>query len=302
MSYAICSTLYATTINSSTPLIPYSVTSSVDQPRVALVLGGGGARGAAHLGVIDVLEKAGVPIDLVVGTSIGSLVGALYADNPHSAEVSQILLNTNKKQLLNFSLLNIFRGPFSNLGIENYVLKEVHAKQINDLKIRYIAIATDLATGETVPLYNGQVDDAVAASMALPPFFPALDVDGKTLIDGGMSDPVAVDVAKLYHPKIIIAVSIAETVPIRSHNLFAMDIYHRAQLLQRANFDKRSALGADVFIHPDVGQVGVFDNSQEYLLVDNGAKAAYQALPQICALLKANHIPSHCDAILKTMK
>lgn len=301
MPFLICSSLFATTINNASPLIPYAVTSSDNQPRVALVLGGGGARGAAHLGVINVLEKAGVPVDLIVGTSIGSLVGALYADNPNSAAVSQILLNTNKKQLLNFSLFHIFRGPFSNIGIEDYVLKEIQAKQINNLKIKYVAVATDLNSGETVPLYSGQVDTAVAASMALPPFFPALNVNGRTLIDGGMSDPVPVDVAKLYHPKIIIAVSIAETPPIHSHNVFAMDIYHRAQLWQRANFDKKSASGADVYIHPDVGQTGTFDNSKEYLLVQNGEAATYQALPQICALLKANHIPSRCDSVLRNL-
>ncbi len=295
------SLLFYSTVNASSELIPQSVTAGTVQPRVALVLGGGGARGAAHLGVLSVLQQAGVPIDLIVGTSIGSMVGALYADDPNADSVSQILFTTHKNQLLNFNLLNIYHGPFSSDGIENYVSKEVHAKQFSDLKIKFIAVATDSDTGATVPLYSGQINDAVAASMALPPFFPSLNMDGKSLIDGGMSDPVPVDIAKLYHPKIIIAVSIAESVPAVTNNISAMDNYKRAELIQRENFDKKSAHGADVFIHPDVGQTGVFDDSHEYMLAQNGAKAAEQALPQICALLKANHIQSHCDAVLSKM-
>lgn len=293
------SILFYSTVNASSKLIPNSVTTAAVQPRVALVLGGGGARGAAHLGVISVLQQAGVPIDLIVGTSIGSMVGAMYADDPDADAVSKILFTTRKNQLLNFHLFNIYHGPFSSDGIENYVSKEVHVKQFSDLKIKFVAVATDLNTGDTVPLYAGQINDAVAASMALPPFFPALNYDGKTLIDGGMADPVPVDIAKLYHPKIIIAVSIAENVPSLMSNLSAMDNYKRAQLIQRENFDKKSATGADVFIHPDVGQTGVFDDSHDYLLAQNGADATEQVLPQICALLKANHIPSHCDAMLK---
>ncbi len=268
---------------------------SVKQPRVALVLGGGGARGAAHLGVISVLEKAGVPIDLIVGTSIGSLVGALYADDPNSADVTRLLFNTKKNQLLNFSLFNMYRGPFSNIGIENYIFHDVRAKQFKDLKIKFIAVATDLNSGETVPLSSGPIDSAVAASMALPPFFPSLNLNGRTLIDGGMSDPVPVDIAKEFHPKVIIAVSIAETVPPLVDTPSAMENYKRAELIKRMNYDKLSAKDANVLIHPDVGETGVFDNSHEYTLAQNGIKAAQQALPQICAILKANHIKSNCS-------
>ncbi len=220
-----------TTISNSSSL-------TMTQPRVALVLGGGGARGAAHLGVISVLEKEGIPIDLIVGTSIGSLVGALYADNPHSADVTQLLLNTKKNQLLNFSLLNLYRGPFSNLGIEDYVSQEVHAKQFDDLKIKFIAVATDLNSGNAVPLYSGPINTAIAASMALPPYFPALNLNGINLIDGGMSDPVPVDIAKQFHPKVIIAVSIAETVPPLIDAPSAMENYNRSELIKRDKYHK----------------------------------------------------------------
>ncbi len=273
----------------------YSSSLSMTQPRVALVLGGGGARGAAHLGVISVLEKAGIPVDLIVGTSIGSLVGAMYANDPHANDVAQILFNTKKNQLLNFSFFNLYRGPFSNVGIEDYVLQEVRVKQFNDLKIKFVAVATNLNTGETVPLYSGPIDSAVAASMALPPFFPSLKLNGKTLIDGGMSDPVPVDIAKEFHPQVIIAVSIAEAVPPLIDTPSAMENYKRAELIKRENYDKLSATGADVFIHPDVGDTGVFDNSHEYVLAQNGMIAAQQALPQICAILKAHHIQSNCS-------
>lgn len=273
----------------------YSSTLSLNQPRVALVLGGGGARGAAHLGVIRVLEKEGVPIDLIVGTSIGSLVGALYANNPDADNVMRLLLNTKRNQLLNFSLLNVYRGPFTNIAIENYVSQEVLVKQFKDLKIKFIAVATDLNSGDTIPLYTGPINTAIAASMALPPFFPALNLNGRTLIDGGMSDPVPVDIAKQFHPKVIIAVSIAETVPPLVDTPSAMENYKRAELIKRANYDKLAAKDADILIHPDVGETGVFDDSHEYLLAENGIKAAQQALPQICTLLKVNHIKSNCS-------
>lgn len=268
-------------------------------PQVALVLGGGGARGGAHLGVLSVLEKAGVPVNLIVGTSIGSFIGALYADDPNAQMLDQLLLNTPEKELVHFSLLSAYTGALSHLPIENFVQKHIQAKRFKDLKIRFVAVASDIVTGQSVPLSYGEVAPAIAASMALPPFFSPVIIDNHVLVDGGITDPVPVDIAKLYHPKVIIAVSIAETVPPYRQTISAMAIKDRADLIHKAKFDESSAAGADVFIHPDVGQVGVFDDGHESSLMQAGITATTQVMPQICALLEKNHIPSRCKEFLK---
>lgn len=276
-------------------MIAPGLATTVAPPDVALVLGGGGARGFAHVGVLLGLEKAGIPINLIVGTSIGSLVGALYADDPNATAVSNLLLSTPEKNLLDVTFLHAYLGPFKGNKLEQFIAAHIDDAQFDQLKIQYIAVATDLQTGQTVPLTQGNVAEAVRASMALPPYFPPGKWQGQLMVDGGITDPVPVDIAKTYHPKVIIAVSIArapDTYP--AHNN-ALSVYFKTLVINKKRFDEMSAKGADVILYPQVAQTGLFDDSHRQQLVQAGEDAVQQALPQICALLKQNHIKSGCD-------
>jgi NTE family protein len=266
-------------------------------PRVALVLGGGGARGLAHLGVLQGLTQAGIPIDLIVGTSAGSIVGALYANNPDAAALTNLMLDTSDKKLIDLSLLHATKGPFVATKMDDFLCQHLSVTQINQLKIKYIAVATNLQTGKTVALVNGPIVLAVQASSALPPFFPPVKWNNDLLVDAGVTDPVPVDVAKMYHPKVIIAVSIAKQLPVYAQPKNIVEVYDRATLINKLRFDELSAQGADVILTPNVAQVGLFDDSHKIQLVDAGRAAVQQAMPQICALLKQNHIKSGCDKL-----
>lgn len=266
----------------------------VKQPEVALVLGGGGARGFAHVGVMEVLQEEKIPVDLVVGTSAGSIMGSLYAADPNVHKLKKLMLNTDRSDILDVSALHPLEGPITGSALQNFIRIHTHNRDIQNLKIRFVAVATDLKTGATVPIASGPTAPAVNASSALPPFFHPVRLYGRTLVDGGTTDPVAVDVARRYHPKVIIAVSIVDDLP---HQMptNAIGIYDRSYIISDQRFNNYSTKGADVVIHPYVGQTGTFDDSQKQQLITAGYRATKKALPAICAALKKNHIHSACS-------
>lgn len=263
-------------------------------PTVALVLGGGGARGFAHIGVLQVLEEYKVPINLIVGTSAGSMVGGLYADNPNANQVGDLLLDAKKSNFVHMSLLHIKNGVFIDKPFQEFFQTNLKAKDFSQLKIKFIAVATDLATGAMVPFSQGLIVPAINASAALPPFYHPVNYQGMTLVDGGMSDPVPVDLAKQAHAKIIIAVDISQDLPPNMPTNL-LQIYARSKLIQLRNFSDLSDKGANVVIKPFVGNVSAFDSTQKITLVKAGQQATEAVMPEICTLLRENHIPSRCS-------
>lgn len=263
-------------------------------PRVAVVLGGGGARGFAHIGVLKVLQQYRVPVDMVVGTSSGSIVGAIYADNPNTDALQRTLIHAQRSDLVDISALHALEGPITGNALQNFILTHVRARTFNQLPLRFVVVATDLRTGATVPLASGPIAPAVNASAALPPFFRPVNLYGHTLIDGGTTDPVAVDVARAYKPKVVIAVSIVPDLPPYAPS-YIIGVYDRAYYISDLKFNEYSMQTADVKIHPVVGQTGVFDDSNKRALVRAGEKAALKAIPEICAELQRYDIPSACS-------
>jgi len=273
----------------STPPPPLALKS---QPRVALVLGGGGARGMAHVGVLKVLQEEQIPIDLIVGTSAGSIVGALYADKVNAYKVQHVLMETGLGDLLDIT--PSLQGPVSGYGLQNFLLHHLRARTFGQLKIPLVAISTDLKTGQTVAISSGPIAPAINASASVPPIFQPVHLYGHTLIDGGFVDLVPVDVAKHYAPEVIIAVNIVPDIP-RQMPTGKLGVYDRAYVLSDARFANFNEAGADIVLHPYVGQAGLFDSSDKQPLFKAGEMAAQRALPQICALLKAKNIPSKCS-------
>ena len=275
------------TIPATQPLTTENIPA---HPRVVLVLGGGGARGIAHAGVIEVLSKADIPIDLIVGTSAGSIMGALYADQGNSEQLTTLALNTSFISLSDLNNLPKSEGLLQGYKLQKFLLNNMKANNFNELKIPLIAITTDLKTGDVFPISSGPIAPAVQASGALPGLFDPVQLYGHTLNDGGVSDPIAVDIAQQYKPDIIIAVNISEQLPAALPTT-AEGIYNRAYLISRINISQMCMQGADVKIQPDVGNTGVFDTGAAKTLYAAGVTAAEQALPQIKLLLKEKNIP-----------
>ncbi len=273
----------------------FSLCSSASPVRVALVLGSGGARGYAHIGVIQELERAGVPIDLIVGASSGSLIGALYADSGNAAQLEQIMLSTNLRTFLDISLLPGQGGVITGSSEQKFLAANLQAKDFADLKIPLVVVATNLQTGEAVTLSSGPLLPAIHASTALPGLVRPVHLNNLILIDGGVAEPIPVAIAKRYHPQVIIAINVSSSLPDQPPTL-AYGIYKSANLIMWQRFSNYSAQGADFIIKPKVGQIGTFALQEKKYLITVGAEAANQSLPKIMKLLQQHHIPLNKEA------
>jgi NTE family protein len=262
---------------------------------VALVLGGGGAKGIAHLGVIEVLEKNHIPIDLIVGTSAGSIVGAMYADYQDSQLLYDNLIKIDKWELLDFSLFNTLyffsdlSAPIQGYYLENYIVKNLSVNNIEELKIPFVAVATDLTHEKSTVISSGPISTAVLASSAIPPFFRPVRAYNKLLVDGGVMEPVPVFSALEYNPKLTIAVDISS--PGREFNRKNMwDVTQRSMYLSYYKLSQYQSKHADIMIHPDMNGFGMFEDGDNGKLYQLGRDAALKALPKILELMKAKGI------------
>lgn len=264
---------------------PHSKRMDNLRPRVALVLGSGSARGFAHAGVLKVLEENNIPVDLIVGTSAGSIVGSLYADNPLAQTLQHTLLRAKRNEVIDFSPFNILTGSVSGAGLQNFLIKHLRAKSFDQLKIPFVAVAVDLVSGKSHAFKSGPIAPAVNASSAAPPFFRPVKIYGRTYIDGGLTDPVPVDIAKQFRPKIIIAVKLdyplSKKISLNSPSIFLRGFYIMLLKLHGA-----SAQGADVVISPKFGHVDMFQEEGRKEIIEAGEAATRKALPSIKRLLK----------------
>jgi NTE family protein len=259
-----------------------SVPALGSPPRVALVLGGGGARGFAHVGVIRVLEDAGVRISLVVGTSVGSLVGALYAGQPDAAELERLARGLERSDFFDFSLAPALFGTGLASGdrLERFVRERVAAQRIEELRLPYAAVATDLGTGEAVVLRSGDVARAVRASSAIPGVFEPVELDGRLLVDGGVARNLPVRIARDLGADVVIAVDVSAIGGDERPKNFVEVILRAVNIVVHAQAEQ-SRREADVLLTPDVGAVGFIDFDRNDEAVAAGVAAAQAALPRI---------------------
>jgi NTE family protein len=273
---------------------PASPAATTKAPRIALVLGGGGARGFAHVGVIRALEQEKIPVHLIVGTSVGSLIGALYAHKANSMDLEWTAFSLEQEDFLDYALLSISMNPIKDITdmastrmglakgerLEAFVKKNVPVNDIEKLKIPFAAVATDLNRGTRVVLDRGPLARAVRASCALPFIFQPVEHQGRLLVDGGAIDNLPVAVARGKRADIVIAVDISQNVAnFNITNLVdigfqAMDIMANENMRQRRH-------DADVLISPEVGSVAMMDFTQKKRLMQAGMDAGRKSMPAI---------------------
>lgn len=258
-------------------------------PKVALVLGGGAARGFAHVGVLRILEEEKIPIDLIVGTSVGSIIGAIYASNPDSLSLEMTAFSLVREDLLDYSLLSIKKGLIIGDRLEAFISDKVREPRIENLKIPFAAIATDLRTGERVILNKGSISRAVRASCAIPGIFQPVMIDNRLLADGGILEALPVPAARSLGADITIAVDVGAR-PREVSVEDAVTAVIQAIHIASADMKRRQAELADVLICPDVKEVGSFDFNQKPLCLKRGMDAARSALPQIREVLDSRGV------------
>jgi NTE family protein len=259
---------------------PAPENTSLPMPKIALVLGGGAARGFAHVGVIRVLEQEKIPIDLIVGTSVGSLIGALYADKGNSFDLELLAFKLQKEDLFDFSVFASTTGPVKGDRLEQFVKERVGRKKIEDLPVPFAAVATNLNTGKQVVLTRGSIAKAVRASSSIPGVFTPVQYFDMTLVDGGVVDNVPVDVAKSMGADLVIAVNIGKDV-VNNNTPNIIDITLQAVNIMANEISEFKMKGADVLIEPDVGSVTMMDFSMKESLMRAGIEAAKNAVPEI---------------------
>jgi NTE family protein len=252
------------------------------KPRVALVLGGGAARGFAHIGVIRALEQEKIPIDLIVGTSVGSLIGAIYASDVNSFELEWTAFMLEKDTLFDYGIFNVLTGLGAAKGdkLEEFAKSKISAANIEDLRIPFAAVATDLNRGTRVVLDKGPVARAVRASSAIPGVFPPVDHQGKFLVDGGVVDSIPVSVAREKGADMVIAVDIGESV-INFNITNVVDVMLQSITIMAAENAKNRKRDADVLITPKIGDVGMLDFGQKKRCMQAGIEAAQKMMPEI---------------------
>jgi NTE family protein len=263
--------------------------------RVALVLGGGGARAVAHAGVIEVLEANHIPFDLIVGSSAGSVIAVLYADKPCAKTLKQKIIALKKDDLLDISwysgakmLWGKMAGPIEGNALRRFMQDNMQSTDFSQLKIPVAVVTTDIDSGKTFVLRSGPIVPAIHASSAIPMVFTPVRLYGKTLVDGGVASPVPVEVAKTFSPKVIIAVDIGTSPdygPV--NNLYQLGV--RSLHISYFNLAQSQTRMADVVIHPAVDDYGMFEDSANEVLYEAGRQAALKALPQIRRALRSSN-------------
>jgi len=289
------------------------------RPRIGLVLSGGGARGAAHIGVLKVLEENHIPIDAIAGTSMGAVVGGLYATGLSAADVERVMtsvdwqdafrdrpartdLNFRRKQedqnfLVKFPLglkgrrfrlpRGLVQGQKLTQILRSLTLPVAQIQSFDDLAIPFRAVATDIVTGERVVLDHGDLTTAMRASLSAPGVFAPVDLDGRMLVDGGISSNLPVDVAREMGVDILIVVDCGfpllelgklESVATVSNQMLAILIRHNTALQRKTLTDR------DIVIDPALGDFSSLDFTEHEKAMDIGEAAARAVLGRLQAL------------------
>ena len=254
------------------------------KPIIALVLGSGGARGYAHIGAIEILEKNNIHPDFIVGTSAGSIVGSLYASGKNASELREIALNLKANDVRDVTLDR--KGFFEGKKVEDFINKEVNNTPLQSLKIPMYVIATELKEGKKVVFNYGNTGQAVRASVAIPSMFIPTKIGDDEYVDGGLVSPVPVDVAKKLGADIVITVDIlAQPIYTETSNIWGL--FNQNINIMQKHLAQEELKGADIVIQPDLREkVHIFDVSGREITMLAGQNAAQKVMPKLRKIIE----------------
>ena len=278
---------------------------TIKRPKIGLVLSGGGAKGFAHIGVLKVLEQAGIKIDYIGGTSMGAVVGGLYASGYNASQLDSIVTVTNFDNLLidyvprssksfyekrndelyalvlpfnNFKIgvpQSLSKGMFNYNLFNRLTLHARHVRDFNQLPIPFLCMATDIEIGKQVVLDKGVLAQALIASSALPSVFSPVILDGKMLVDGGVNNNYPIEEIKKLGADIIIGVDVQSGLRDRDQLQDATKILFQITNLQMIEKMETNSKNTDIYIKPDIKNIGAvsFEKAKEIIL--RGEEAAF---------------------------
>ncbi|CAB1368859.1 patatin-like phospholipase family protein [Denitratisoma oestradiolicum] len=250
--------------------------------KIALVLGGGAARGFAHVGVIKVLEAQGIIPDLVVGTSAGSVVGALYAAGRSGFDLQKIAQEMDEGQIGDWSLPD--RGVLKGEALQTFINRAVDNRPLEKLAKPFAAVVTDLGNGEMVVFQTGNTGMAVRASSTVPGVFQPVRINGREYVDGGLVSPVPVRVARSLGANFVIAVDISSK-PQDHRTQSTLDVLLQTVTIMGQSISRHELKEADVVIRPVTADLPSADFQGRHRAILEGERAATAAMPEIKARL-----------------
>ena len=256
--------------------------------KIGLALGGGAARGFAHIGVIKALEAQGIVPDVVVGTSAGSVVGALYAAGSSGFELQRTAMDMDEAAISDWALpfFSKVSGVLKGDALQNYVNKAVKNVPIERLKIPFGAVATDLNTGKPILFRRGNTGQAVRASSSVPSVFQPVKIGTHSYVDGGLVAPVPVKFAKDMGAEFVIAVNISTQTEAQAAASSLEVLMQTFSIMgQRLNYFELKE--ADIVIAPALGAMGGSDFAGRNRAILAGEQAAAAIMPQLKARLRA---------------
>jgi len=279
--------------------------------KIGLVLGSGSARGLAHIGVLKVLQRENIPIDLIVGSSMGALIGAIYAKGIPLEEIEQPFQRlTRRWTITSFFPAPHISGFVGGSMLERFLHTFLENTDFCDLKISFTAVATDIETGEEILLREGSVKKAIRASMSLPVVFVPVHYNGRLVVDGGLVNPLPVSIAKEMGAGVIIASYVmphpkenAETIKLKKKNwkipldIFKRDCRTRLPNMKKMFFQGLSVMenkileanlrktNPSVLIEPKLGDFKSVDFHRADEIIKSGEKAAESVIPALKQIL-----------------
>lgn len=255
-------------------------------PRVGLALGGGAARGFAHVGVIQVLEEAGIRPVLVVGTSAGSLVAALYASGKSGAQLQQVAETMEEAAFADWTLPIFSRGMLRGEAFARYVSFQVNARPIESMPMALGIVATDLNSGQGVLFQRGDTATAVRASSSVPALFQPVRIGAREYVDGGLVSPVPVRYARQMGAELIIAVDISSA-PEGNAAHDTLQILLQTFAIMGKSINSFELREADIVVRPALAGVASSDFASRRRAIEAGRVAMQNLLPQLRAALAA---------------
>ncbi|NBU18466.1 MAG: patatin-like phospholipase family protein [Betaproteobacteria bacterium] len=249
-------------------------------PKFGLALGGGAARGFAHVGVIQVLEEAGIKPDYVVGTSAGSLVAAFYASGKNGAQLQQLSETMDEATITDWTIPLLSRGMMRGDALARYVNSKTGNQKIEDLPMSLGIVATDLQTGQGVLFQRGDLGTAVRASSSVPSVFEPVKIGTREFVDGGLVSPVPVRFARQMGAEFVLAVDISST-PENAKTGDMFQILMQTFTIMGKSINNLELREADVVVRPALGTVGSAEFSARRKSIEAGRAAMLAALPKV---------------------
>ncbi|MEP9316756.1 patatin-like phospholipase family protein [Pseudomonas sp. LABIM340] len=313
-------------------LLPLGALAANTPPKIGLVLSGGAARGLAHIGVLKALDEQGIHVDAIAGTSMGAVIGGLYAAGYTPKELEQLALGLDWKQALSDSPprvdvpfrrkqddrdflvkqklsfrddgtlglpLGAIQGQNLSMLLESLLVHTSDTRNFDQLAIPFRAVATDISTGEKVVFSKGHLPQAIRASMSIPAVFAPVDVNGKLLVDGGMVDNIPVDVARQMGVDVVIVVDIGNPLADRKQLTTVLDMLNQSvTLMTRKNSEAQLATlkSSDILVQPPLSGYSSTDFGRVPQLIDAGYRATSILAPRLATLRK----PADAEAVALT--